>query len=95
MKKTKNVFLVDATVTLLSRVLRGEQWYKAHCSHAYQCAARFLASHKKVTLGVLTINLFWLLPLAWYADIHPEFGLFVMMIAFFPLLILVIKIRTL
>ncbi|MBU0484125.1 MAG: glycosyltransferase family 4 protein [Proteobacteria bacterium] len=89
------VFLVDATVTLLSRIYRRERWYAAHCSHAYQCAARYFESHKKVTLGVLAINLFWLLPLAWYANLHPEDGFFVMVISFLPLLILVIKFRSL
>lgn len=89
------VFLVDATVTLLSRMLRGEQWYAAHCSHGYQCLARFLGSHKKVTLIVLGINIFWLFPLAWYANLQPESGLFMMVIGFLPLLILVIKFRTL
>jgi Fuc2NAc and GlcNAc transferase len=58
-----SVFIVDATVTLLRRLLRGEKVYQAHCCHAYQHAAALLDSHLQVTLGVITINLFVLLPL--------------------------------
>jgi len=32
------VFIVDATVTLVQRMLSGECWYEAHRSHAYQKA---------------------------------------------------------
>src|SRR5690606_15712410 len=58
------VFIVDATLTLLRRLCRGERVYQAHCSHAYQHAARKYASHLPVTLGVLIINLVWLTPWA-------------------------------
>jgi Fuc2NAc and GlcNAc transferase len=58
------VFIVDATVTLLSRLGRGERVYEAHRSHAYQRLAQRLGSHRPVTLAVGAINLFWLLPLA-------------------------------
>lgn len=34
------VFVTDATVTLLTRMLRGERWYEAHRSHAYQRLSR-------------------------------------------------------
>lgn len=57
------VFVVDATVTLLRRVLRGEKVYAAHRSHAYQHATTIYDSHVKVTLAVNGINIFLLLPL--------------------------------
>jgi Fuc2NAc and GlcNAc transferase len=57
-------FVVDANVTLFRRVWRGETFYEAHRSHAYQYAARRFGSHVPVTLAVGAINLFWLLPLA-------------------------------
>lgn len=56
-------FVVDATVTLLWRVLQREQFTMAHSSHAYQYAARRW-SHRGVTLAVGVINVFWLLPVA-------------------------------
>ena len=57
-------FVVDATVTLLRRILRGEKFYQAHRSHAYQHAARRLGSHPPVSLAFGAITLVWLLPVA-------------------------------
>jgi len=58
------VFVVDATLTLLRRILRGKKFYEAHRSHAYQHAARVGGSHPKVSLATGAINIFWLLPVA-------------------------------
>ncbi|MDT1832737.1 glycosyl transferase, partial [Acinetobacter baumannii] len=60
------VFIVDATFTIIRRILRGEKIYQAHRSHAYQYAARYFDSHTPVTLAVLIINLIWLLPCAFF-----------------------------
>lgn len=49
-------FVMDATATLLRRVVRGERWYSAHCKHAYQRIARAGFSHARVTSGVLLLN---------------------------------------
>ncbi|MFG3694039.1 glycosyltransferase family 4 protein [Stutzerimonas stutzeri] len=57
-------FIVDATWTLIRRLLRGVKVYEAHRSHAYQIASRDLRAHLPVTLIVLAINLLWLLPVA-------------------------------
>jgi Fuc2NAc and GlcNAc transferase len=57
-------FVVDATVTLLRRMARGERVYDAHRSHAYQHAARRFG-HKAVTYAVGLVNVVWLLPIAW------------------------------
>jgi len=56
--------MVDATTTLIRRVLRGERFYQAHRHHAFQYAARKHRSHKAVSLSVLAINTLWLLPVA-------------------------------
>jgi Fuc2NAc and GlcNAc transferase len=58
------VFVVDATVTLIRRVVRGETFYKPHRSHAYQHAAQRFGRHLPVTLAVSAINICWLLPIA-------------------------------
>ena len=79
------VFLVDATLTLLIRVVRGERWYEAHRSHAYQHATRRLGNHQVVTVAVLGINLGWLLPLAWLATTHPAWEWELLLIAILPL----------
>jgi Fuc2NAc and GlcNAc transferase len=82
------VFLVDATQTLWVRVLRGERWYEAHRSHAYQHAAQRWASHKLVSLVVLAINLVWLLPLALAAVLWPRWELIYLAAAYAPLVVL-------
>jgi Fuc2NAc and GlcNAc transferase len=81
-------FIVDATLTLLKRVASGERWYQAHCSHAYQNAARRFASHKRVTVGLLLINVIWLLPVVVLTTIHPEYGVYLATIGLIPLGIL-------
>ncbi|SDX63313.1 MraY family glycosyltransferase [Marinobacter mobilis] len=58
------VFIVDATVTLVRRVLAGYPPHQAHRSHGYQYASRRFRSHRAVTLAVGVINVVWLLPLA-------------------------------
>lgn len=42
-------FFIDATVTLLRRMARGERWQAAHRSHAYQRAVQAGWSHLRVT----------------------------------------------
>jgi Fuc2NAc and GlcNAc transferase len=64
------VFFVDATLTLGRRLLRGERVYQAHRSHAYQWLARRWG-HRRVTMGVIVVNVAWLLPCAWLASVYP------------------------
>lgn len=66
------VFFADATVTLLRRLCTGERVLEAHSSHAYQVLARRWQSHRAVTLTVIVITTCLLLPLAWWAAVHPE-----------------------
>lgn len=81
-------FLVDATWTLIRRVLHGQKFYEAHRIHAYQYAARRYGAHKPVTVAVGLINLFWLLPLAALAAWQPEWGILLLLIAYTPLVYL-------
>lgn len=87
------VFIVDATFTLLRRLLRGAKVYEAHRSHAYQYAARQFGRHMPVTLAVGAINLFWLLPLALWVGVGGVDGALGVLIAYLPLLLLAIKFR--
>jgi len=50
-------FFVDATVTLLRRLARGDRWYEAHRSHAYQRAVQAGWSHGRVTGTVAGLSL--------------------------------------
>jgi len=85
------VFFADATSTLLRRMVRRERWYDAHRSHAYQQAATRYGSHRLVTLAVMAINLFWLLPLSVLCVILPGFEVSLTILAYLPLLGLVTK----
>lgn len=85
------VFIVDATVTLCRRVMRGEKFYQAHCSHAYQYASRTLGAHRPVTLAVCAINVFWLMPLASLVALEKLDGALGLLVAYLPLLLLVYR----
>ncbi|MBN1256675.1 MAG: glycosyltransferase family 4 protein [Planctomycetes bacterium] len=71
------VFIVDSTVTLLRRILRWEKFWLPHRMHAYQHSSRRWG-HKKVTVAVASINLFFLAPCAWAAYHWAPAGIFIM-----------------
>ena len=83
-------FIVDATVTLFCRLIRGERIQEAHRSHAYQRLARRWDSHLKVTGSVWLINVGWLFPCALYCATHPGRCREVLVIALLPLVFLVL-----
>ena len=85
------VFVVDATFTLLRRLLRGDRIYEAHRSHAYQFAARHFGRHLPVTLAVGALNLGWLLPLALWVGSGRLDGIIGVVIAYLPLLAVAIR----
>ena len=87
------VFVVDATLTLLVRMLRGNRWHESHSAHAYQNAARYYKSHGKVTITVLMINIFWLAPWGWLSVRYPETGFYLCLFALLPLVVLAIKFK--
>jgi Fuc2NAc and GlcNAc transferase len=80
-----SVFIVDASFTLLRHLITGARCWQAHCTHAYQHAARRWGSHSKVTLTVAAINVVWLFPLAWAACLWPAFGPVFAIVALAPL----------
>ena len=44
-----SAFVIDATLTLAARMLRGERWWQPHVQHAYQHWARQTGRHAVVT----------------------------------------------
>lgn len=85
------VFICDATFTLVRRLFRGDKVYEAHRSHAYQFASRQFAGHLPVTVTVLCVNVFWLLPIAVLVMKFPTTGFLGMILAYVPLVVLAIK----
>lgn len=82
------VFIVDATLTLLRRLMRGQKVYEAHRTHGYQYASRRLGRHLPVTLSVLVINTVWLMPIAWAVSYLGLDGLTGVALAYTPLVLL-------
>ena len=87
------VFIVDATFTLLHRLLRGEAVYQAHRSHAYQAAARRVGGHVPVTVTVALITLGWLLPWAISVADGRVDGAVALAVAYLPLIGLCVWLR--
>lgn len=88
------VFVVDASVTLFVRLVRGEKVYQAHRSHAYQTAARHYGSHLPVTLAVAAINLCYLLPISLLVMTDLIDGVLGVVIAYLPLLYLAFRFKS-
>jgi Fuc2NAc and GlcNAc transferase len=86
------IFIVDATYTLLVRMLSGQKWYDAHCSHTYQRAAKCYG-HLPVLLVGWLINLFWLLPLSFWVFLHPSHALAGLLIAYAPLIFIAYRFK--
>ncbi len=82
------VFIVDATYTLIVRLCRGQQFYQAHRSHAYQHAAMRAGKHWPVTYSVLLINLLWLAPWCWAVVQYSFDGALALCLAYLPLIFL-------
>jgi Fuc2NAc and GlcNAc transferase len=64
------VFFVDATLTVARRIAKGEPWYHAHRSHAYQRAVQAGFSHRAVTLAILGLDVV-LVGLTWIGATYP------------------------
>lgn len=87
------LFVVDATMTLITRILQGERWYEGHRSHAYQRLSRRWqgnrkAGHRSVTLLVIATNLVWIAPWAWVCSHWPEWSLVSILAVYAPLVLL-------
>ncbi|WP_223589600.1 MraY family glycosyltransferase [Pseudomonas sp. A-R-19] len=85
------VFIVDATFTLIRRLLRGDKVYEAHRSHGYQYASRKFGSHRVVTLAIAAINLLWLVPVAILVVMQYLDGVAGLVLAYVPLVLLAFK----
>lgn len=87
------IFLGDATVTLLRRIVSGQRWFQAHRSHAYQKLALNWRSHRAVTVLVLSVDVLGLLPLATVAARTPAWGWACVAAAYIPLICIMVAVR--
>lgn len=50
-------FLIDASLTLVSRMLRGERWWTPHVQHVYQRAVQAGHPHARVAAGYAALSM--------------------------------------
>jgi Fuc2NAc and GlcNAc transferase len=81
------VFVSDATVTLIRRLLRKQKPHVAHRSHAYQHLAIRFNSHAKVSRLLLAVNIVWLLPIAFFVANKQLAGTTGVVVAYVPLIV--------
>ena len=81
------VFVSDATITLIRRLLRKQKPHVAHRSHAYQHLAIRFNSHAKVSLLLLAVNIVWLLPIAFFVANKQLAGTTGVVVAYVPLVV--------
>lgn len=77
-----SAFVVDASLTLLTRMWRGRRWYTAHREHLYQWLVRRGATHARVDAACLGWNLLVAAPAAWLACSHLSLALPVTMVVY-------------
>ncbi len=65
-----SAFVVDASLTLLTRMLLGRRWHAPHREHLYQWLVRSDATHAQADLAYLAWNLLIAAPLTWLACSH-------------------------
>lgn len=87
------LLIVDATVTLLTRIRAGEKWYAGHRQHAYQHLSRRLGGHRPVTVLYCAISLFWLYPMAAMAHFQSTFLWPLVILTYLPLAILAVMLK--
>lgn len=85
-------FVTDATITLVRRVLRGQLPWRAHRQHVYQYLSRTWG-HLRVTMTYSAVTVLWTLPLAFCAQAWPGLAWWLVLTAYFPLIVGAMLIR--
>lgn len=81
------LFMTDATVTLIGRLRTGNSGFSAHRLHAYQKLSRQRGGHRSATLIYVAINVCWLYPLAYLAQMNIEIAWWLAALAYVPLVV--------
>jgi len=72
-----SAFVVDATCTLLMRMLKGRKWYRPHREHLYQWMARTGKTHRTLVIYYFLWNLLIVAPFLGLAHYFPAGGNFI------------------
>lgn len=79
------MFWLDATITLVKRVIKREKLHHAHCSHIYQQWAKRCKNHLKVSVSYMMINFVWLFPISCLSLYFPQYCIYWVTLAIFPI----------
>ncbi len=61
-------FVVDASLTLIVRIFKGQQWYTAHREHVYQQLVSVASGHVGTWFIFQALNCLIVLPAVWLAE---------------------------
>ena len=75
-------FITDTTYTLLYRLFRGEKWYQAHKTHAYQCQVERGMKPAQLCILFVAFSICVLWPAAYLAYSIPEWAWLVTVIIY-------------
>ena len=89
------VFITDATWTLAWRIITGQKFTQAHSLHGYQRLSRHWGSHRAVVLLLLGVGTLWLFPIAWAVKQWPDGTVYLVILAYIPLLLGMAKVTKL
>lgn len=67
-------FVVDASLTLLRRLARGERWYNPHRQHVYQRLIAAGCSPARLVAALAAVNVLFIYPLAGWAATFPRWA---------------------
>jgi Fuc2NAc and GlcNAc transferase len=85
-------FWIDASITLIRRILRKREIFKGHKEHAFHKASDIFG-HWKVSCFIICTTLFWLNPMARFAVINPNYGVFITALAVLPVLVIILSFK--
>jgi len=87
-----SLFIVDASYTLLTRIVTKQNVTKPHNTHYFHKISISSGTNKAPLYNLMLINLFWIGPLAILSNIFKDFDVIIFFICYIPLAIFMIKI---
>ena len=86
-----SLFIVDASYTLLTRIVTKQNVTKPHNTHYFHKILISSGTNKAPLYNLMLINLFWIGPLAILSNIFKDFDVIIFFICYIPLTAFMIK----
>ena len=83
-------FIFDTTFVLIWRTMKKRPLFKAHQTFIFHKLMKKGWSHGEISIFYVMIMILWLFPMANLASIYDDLGLLIVLMAYFPLLILAV-----